>query len=88
MRPWAFYTLSLIAVTFTVNVPAAKFDTVSPKLAKEKGCLSCHEGSDVGARVSRSGDVTAQSGDLQGTSGPIEVASDNVVQIIIDSRVP
>lgn len=42
----------------------------------------------VGARVSRSGDVSAQSGDLQGTSGPIEVASDKAVQIIIDSRIP
>mgnify|MGYP001230941842 FL=1 len=41
----------------------------------------------VGARVSKSGGATTQSGDLQGTTQPIKVGARNV-EIVIDSVVP
>ena len=44
MKRWMLCTLSVLAFTFASGALAAKFDTVSPKLAKQKGCLSCHEG--------------------------------------------
>lgn len=44
MKRWMLCTLSVLTFTFASSALAAKFDTVSPKLAKEKGCLSCHEG--------------------------------------------
>ena len=40
----------------------------------------------VGARISRSGDPIAQSGDLKGEVSPVEVGA--AVDIVIDSRVP
>ncbi len=41
----------------------------------------------VGARISRSGDATPKSGDLQGFSGTVKVGATNVA-IVIDSLVP
>jgi cytochrome c-type biogenesis protein CcmH len=41
----------------------------------------------VGARVSRSGDATPQSGDLQGVSRPVKVGATGVA-VVIDSAVP
>ena len=42
----------------------------------------------VVARVSRTGDAQARSGDLEGRSGPVPVGADAPVQVIIDKRVP
>ncbi|MFQ5545322.1 MAG: cytochrome C, partial [Acidiferrobacterales bacterium] len=44
MKRWMLCTLAVFTLTFLSSALAAKFDTVSPKLAKEKRCLSCHEG--------------------------------------------
>jgi cytochrome c-type biogenesis protein CcmH len=41
----------------------------------------------IGARVSRSGDAIASSGDMQGFSGPVEVGASGV-QVQIDQVVP
>jgi cytochrome c-type biogenesis protein CcmH len=41
----------------------------------------------IGARVSRSGNATPQSGDLQGVTGPVPVGSTGV-QVVIDEVVP
>ncbi len=38
------YILSLIWIALTPASVAAKFDSVSPTVANEKRCLSCHEG--------------------------------------------
>ena len=43
MQVRAGFTL-LIAVIFMSTAQAARLDSVSAKLAQEKGCLSCHEG--------------------------------------------
>lgn len=42
----------------------------------------------VGARISHSGEGRAQSGDLQGMSGPVEVASAGLIEITIDEQIP
>jgi cytochrome c-type biogenesis protein CcmH len=42
----------------------------------------------VGARVSKSGNAIAQSGDVQGVSGTIRSSSKQPVSIVIDSVVP
>lgn len=42
----------------------------------------------VGARVSRSGDPVAQSGDLSGEVSPVAVTADGKVQVVIANRVP
>jgi cytochrome c-type biogenesis protein CcmH len=41
----------------------------------------------VGARVSRSGTATAQSGDLQGQSNPVKVGTTGIA-VVIDSAIP
>jgi len=41
----------------------------------------------VGARISKSGNAAAQSGDLQGVSKTVNVG-DNNVAIVVDSLVP
>lgn len=41
----------------------------------------------VGARISKSGDAKAQSGDLEGYTGPVKVGS-NGIQVVIDRVVP
>jgi cytochrome c-type biogenesis protein CcmH len=41
----------------------------------------------IGARVSKSGNATPQSGDLQGMSEPVKVGAKNVA-IVIDSVIP
>lgn len=41
----------------------------------------------IGARVSKSGNATPQSGDLQGMSEPVKVGAKNVA-IVIDSQIP
>jgi cytochrome c-type biogenesis protein CcmH len=41
----------------------------------------------VGARVSRSGNATPQSGDLQGVSRPVKVGAAGVA-VVIDTAVP
>ncbi len=41
----------------------------------------------VGARVSRSGNATPQSGDLQGLSRPVKVGAAGVA-VVIDTAVP
>ena len=44
---------------------------------------------EVAARVSRSGDARAASGDIQGMSEEIEVrAGENEVEVVLDERVP
>lgn len=42
---------------------------------------------EVGARISKSGEARAQSGDLQGVAGPVHLGSGNV-EVVIDSVVP
>lgn len=42
---------------------------------------------EVGARISKSGEARAQSGDLQGAVGPVRLGSGNV-EVVIDSVVP
>lgn len=42
---------------------------------------------EVGARISKSGEARAQSGDLQGLVGPVELGNGNV-EVVIDSVVP
>src|SRR3569833_910800 len=42
---------------------------------------------EVGARISKSGEARAQSGDLQGTVGPVRLGSSGV-EVVIDSVVP
>ncbi len=42
----------------------------------------------VGARVSRSGTAQAQSGDLQGTTGPVKTAEQGTIAVLIDEVVP
>lgn len=49
--------------------------------------LSDHPEVTVSARVSKSGQPTAQSGDLQGKAGPVKLGRKDV-KIIIDSQVP
>jgi cytochrome c-type biogenesis protein CcmH len=41
----------------------------------------------IGARISKSGSATPQSGDLQGASAPVKVGAANVA-IVIDTVVP
>ena len=41
----------------------------------------------VGARVSRSGDAMPQPGDLEGYTGPVRIADNQPIRIVIDSRV-
>jgi cytochrome c-type biogenesis protein CcmH len=41
----------------------------------------------VGARVSRSGNATPQSGDLEGLSKPVKVGASGIA-IVIDSALP
>jgi cytochrome c-type biogenesis protein CcmH len=41
----------------------------------------------VGARISRSGSATPQSGDLQGLSKPVKVGATGVA-VVIDTAVP
>ena len=67
-----------IPLTFTLDDSMA----MSPemKLSKFKDVI-------VGARISRSGNATPQSGDLQGTSKAVRVGDTNV-GIVIDSVVP
>ncbi|OOZ37334.1 c-type cytochrome biogenesis protein CcmI [Solemya velesiana gill symbiont] len=42
----------------------------------------------VGARISRSGNAIAQSGDLVGEISPVNVAASGVTEIVINSRMP
>jgi len=42
----------------------------------------------VGARVSRAGTAQAQSGDLQGTTGPVKTAERGTIAVLIDEVVP
>ena len=42
----------------------------------------------ITARVSPSGDVTAQPGDLEGRSDPVAVGADAAVELVIDARLP
>ena len=42
----------------------------------------------VGARVSRSGNAMPQSGDLQGSQSPVQLAQTDSVEILIDSVTP
>ncbi len=42
----------------------------------------------VGARISKSGNAMAQSGDLQGTKSPVRPADTTSLAIVIDSAVP
>lgn len=42
----------------------------------------------VGARISRSGNAMAQSGDLEGLTSPVQVARGAAVEIVIDQAVP
>ncbi|MET0086984.1 MAG: c-type cytochrome biogenesis protein CcmI [Sedimenticola sp.] len=42
----------------------------------------------VGARVSRSGNAIAESGDLVGEVSPVSVSGDGVTEIVINSRMP
>ncbi len=42
----------------------------------------------VGARISKSGNAMAQSGDLQGSRTPVSTAESSAIEITIDSRVP
>ncbi|MCO6411271.1 MAG: c-type cytochrome biogenesis protein CcmI [Thiogranum sp.] len=42
----------------------------------------------VGARVSRSGNAMAQSGDLEGLTSPVQVARGEAVEVVIDAAVP
>ncbi len=42
----------------------------------------------VGARISKSGAVGAQSGDLQGEISPVSTASDEAIQVTIDQLIP
>ncbi len=42
----------------------------------------------VGARVSRSGTAQAQSGDLQGTTGPVKIVGQEMIAVMIDEVVP
>ncbi len=42
----------------------------------------------VGARVSRSGDAEARSGDLRGSVSPVTVGNDGLVALTIDEQVP
>jgi cytochrome c-type biogenesis protein CcmH len=42
----------------------------------------------VGARISKSGNAMAQSGDLQGLQTPVRVAENPALEIVIDSTVP
>ncbi len=42
----------------------------------------------VGARISKSGAVGAQSGDLQGEISPVSTASDETIQVTIDQLIP
>jgi cytochrome c-type biogenesis protein CcmH len=41
----------------------------------------------IGARVSRSGNATPQSGDLEGTSKPVKLGATGVA-VVIDSALP
>ncbi len=41
----------------------------------------------VGARISRSGDAMPQPGDLEGYTGPVRIAENQPIRIVIDSRV-
>jgi cytochrome c-type biogenesis protein CcmI len=40
------------------------------------------------ARVSRTGRATPESGDLEGSTGPVEVARNETIEIIIDEKIP
>ncbi|MGH8593803.1 MAG: c-type cytochrome biogenesis protein CcmI, partial [Gammaproteobacteria bacterium] len=42
----------------------------------------------VGARVSRRGTAQAQSGDLQGTTGPVKIAGQEMIAVMIDEVIP
>jgi cytochrome c-type biogenesis protein CcmH len=42
----------------------------------------------VGARISKSGQATPQSGDLQGTVTPVASQGDQSVDLLINSTVP
>ncbi|MGH8601797.1 MAG: c-type cytochrome biogenesis protein CcmI/CycH, partial [Gammaproteobacteria bacterium] len=42
----------------------------------------------VGARVSRTSTAQAQSGDLQGTTGPVKTAERGTIAVLIDGVVP
>lgn len=50
--------------------------------------LSRFEEVTVGARVSRTGTAQAQSGDLQGTTGPVKTAEQGTIAVLIDEMVP
>ena len=51
--------------------------------------LSSAERVEVGARISRSGNARASSGDIQGMSEPIEIRpGEIVVEVLLDERVP
>ena len=50
--------------------------------------LSEHDQVMVVARVSMSGDAQAQSGDLEGQSGPVPVGKETPVEVSIDRRIP
>lgn len=42
----------------------------------------------VGARISRSGNAMAQSGDMEGLTSPVQVARGEAVEVVIDAAVP
>ncbi len=50
--------------------------------------LSSFEAVTVGARISRSGNATAQSGDLEGFVTPVTTTDGTVVTLTIDRTVP
>lgn len=50
--------------------------------------LSGHDDVMIVARVSMTGNAQAQSGDLEGKSGPVRVGADSPVDVSIDRRIP